>query len=204
MKDAFLEMFIEAMGEPANQRPVPAESIAQYRGRLPDKLLEYWQEQGWGSYADGLFWLVNPHDYQHLLDMWLQGTEFEKLDTYHVIGRTAFGDLYAWGETYGRKLIVLCAYNRVYAMSSEKNVPCSNPDLELQSFLSMVEREDFDMEDADGEFLFERALQALGPLGEQELYGFEPALVMGGKAVLGNLRKLQLDVHLTILRQFGR
>uniref|UniRef100_A0A1I7ZCU6 GAD-like domain-containing protein n=1 Tax=Steinernema glaseri TaxID=37863 RepID=A0A1I7ZCU6_9BILA len=101
--------------------------------------------------------------------MWLQGTEFEKLDTYHVIGRTAFGDLYAWGETYGRKLIVLCAYNRVYAMSSEKNVPCSNPDLELQSFLSMVEREDFDMEDADGEFLFERALQALGPLGEQEL-----------------------------------
>lgn len=83
-------------------------------------------------------------------------------------------------------------------------MPCSNPDLELQSFLSMVEREDFDMEDADGEFLFERALQALGPLGEQELYGFEPALVMGGKAVLGNLRKLQLDVHLTILRQFGR
>jgi hypothetical protein len=58
------------------------------------------------------------------------------------------------------------------------------------------------MEDDEGEGLFERALAQLGPLSKDELYGFEPALVLGGPCRIENLRKLRLDVHLSILRQF--
>ncbi|MNR02129.1 hypothetical protein D3C85_1179700 [compost metagenome] len=34
------------------------------------------------------------------------------------------------------------------------------------------------------------------------MYGFEPALVLGGSATLKNLRRLKLDPHLLILREF--
>lgn len=47
------------------------------------------------------------------------------------------------------------------------------------------------------------ALGNLGPLAPDEMYGFEPALVAGGKMRLENLRKVKLDQHLTILRQLA-
>ncbi|WP_229520035.1 T6SS immunity protein Tdi1 domain-containing protein [Massilia oculi] len=47
-----------------------------------------------------------------------------------------------------------------------------------------------------GEPLYSRALAELGPLGFDEVYGFEPAIVLGGKMRLENLAKLKLDVHL--------
>jgi hypothetical protein len=35
------------------------------------------------------------------------------------------------------------------------------------------------------------------------MYGFEPALVAGGRMALEHLKKVNLDVHLTILRQLA-
>ncbi|WP_369586526.1 GAD-like domain-containing protein [Kingella oralis] len=45
--------------------------INKYRGKLPDRLLEYWQEYGFCHFADGLFWLTNPEDYEDILAEWL-------------------------------------------------------------------------------------------------------------------------------------
>lgn len=35
------------------------------------------------------------------------------------------------------------------------------------------------------------------------MYGFEPALALGGEPTLDNLRKVKLDQHLTMLRQLA-
>lgn len=35
------------------------------------------------------------------------------------------------------------------------------------------------------------------------MYGFEPALVAGGKATLDHLAKVKIDQHLTLLCQFA-
>ena len=51
--------------------------------------------------------------------------------------------------------------------------------------------------------LFDRALKALGPLARDEMYGFEPALALGGKADLRNLRKVKAVEHLVMLAQLG-
>jgi hypothetical protein len=40
-------------------------------------------------------------------------------------------------------------------------------------------------------------------LEPDEVYGFEPAIMLGGKMRLENLAKLKLDVHLTVLRQLA-
>ena len=63
--------FIDDFGQPEISCPVSAATLNKYRGRLPDRLLEYWQEYGFCHFADGLFWLTNPEDYEDILAEWL-------------------------------------------------------------------------------------------------------------------------------------
>lgn len=48
-----------------------ADTLAKYHGKLPDRLLEYWQEYGFCRFAKGLFWITNPEDYETILAQWL-------------------------------------------------------------------------------------------------------------------------------------
>lgn len=203
MRDEVLEMFVEEFGEPTCPRLVTAGEVECYRGVLPDKLLEYWQDLGWSGFADGLFWLVNPADYDHLAAMWLEGTPFEALDTYRVIARTAFGKLYVWGENTNRSVTISCPTHAIIAI--ENKVKSVAPDTEsaVQTFFAMSSKEKYDLTDMSEKPLFTQALKKLGPLGPDEVYGFEPALVAGGEWSVNNLAKLNLDIHLTILRQMA-
>lgn len=72
--DEDFEYFLEAMGPSIDRRDVPASTIERYRGKLPDQFLSYWQEHGWCGYADGLFWTVDPEEYEPVLDAWIGGT----------------------------------------------------------------------------------------------------------------------------------
>ncbi|WP_201214534.1 T6SS immunity protein Tdi1 domain-containing protein [Pseudomonas sp. S36] len=72
----------------------------------------------------------------------------------------------------------------------------------IQSLIGSSDPEDFNIQDSNGKLLFNSALRKYGPLEPDELYGFEPALVIGGYPTLENLRRLKLDQHLLILRSF--
>jgi len=204
MRDPDFEAFIAEAGEATIRRDVPHEQISKYSSILPDALLGYWKEEGWCGYADGLFWTVNPDDYKHLLDMWLAGTDIEGIDNYHVIARNAFGELYAWGEKYNRKIVVSCCTGAIIALKNQLQKPNKNPDIAIQTFFAMFEKETYDLESDEGQFLFEQALKKLGPLDESEVYGFQLPLFLGGASRLGNIVKCNLDVHLTTLRQLKR
>lgn len=71
-------------------------------------------------------------------------------------------------------------------------------------FLGATSRESLDFEDGQGKPLFNRVLMKLGPVAENEMYAFEPALCIGGKADLEHMVKLNMDVHLTFLEQLRR
>lgn len=47
--DRFMDMFLnkKGFGPPISSRKVSEAKIDQFRGKLPDKLLEYWQAYGW-------------------------------------------------------------------------------------------------------------------------------------------------------------
>lgn len=55
--------------------------------------------------------------------------------------------------------------------------------------------------DFDG--LFAPALKKLGQLKHDELYGFVPALALGGPATLDHLHKLKAVEHLVLLAQLS-
>lgn len=204
MRDEDFQVFIDEFGEADQRIQNTAEAIDRWRGKLPNQLLDYWRQEGWASYGHGRFWTVNPDAYEDLVDEWLHDTAFEQLDSYHVIARSAFGELYACGEKTGPKLKILCPTHALIALA--KDLRPKTPDrldFEIRGLFSNRMKEDCDLKDEDRKPLFERALKKLGPLASDEIYGFEPAIVAGGRMRLENLRKVKLDQHLTILRQLA-
>lgn len=203
--DEYMEDFLgyAQFGPLFARRDVPPEKIAKFRGKLPDKLLEYWQVYGWCGYAQGLFWTVDPDEWEDELDAWIGDTEFMERDAYYVIARTAFGELILWGEKTGQSLKVMTAYGMIFPHFDEKEFQEDGPDLTLQLFFASTSRRSYDMNDADGKPLFDRALAKLGVLDHNTMYGFVPALPLGGEPKLEHLQKLDAHVHLDILSQMA-
>lgn len=192
--DQVFARFLEKFGDPVDCHEVPASSIERYAGKLPNRLLEYWAEHGWCGYGNGIFWLVNPQEYEGVAASWLQGTIFEKRDIYHIIARSAFGDLYFWGETTGYALNITSIFSR--CVINDPAIMPLDMDKAFQNFLISRKVSSNDFED-----LFEPARKKLGTLRHDEMYGFVPALMLGGSETLGNLEKVKAVEHLIILSQ---
>jgi hypothetical protein len=191
--------FLEKMGPAIDRLYVPTSSIERYRGKLPDQLLTYWKECGWCGYADGLFWTVNPQEYEPVLAAWIGETQFMEEDIYHIIARSAFGDVYFFGEKTGSTLQIVAPDAR--AISESYTV--SNLNKDVQVFFSSRSKKGCDFRDLNGEELFSAALKKLGLLKHDEMYGFVPALALGGRATLDHLQKVKAVEHLVLLAQFA-
>ncbi|EKT4521065.1 DUF1851 domain-containing protein [Pseudomonas putida] len=192
--DKIFARFIEKVGPPHDRQEVPFSSIERYTGRLPRLLLEYWKEHGWCGYGDGIFWIVNPQEFEPVISSWLENTKYSNIDTYHLIGRSAFGDLYLWGERTGASLEICSILSRSVTRTSiftgdqlEKGFP---------TFLLSI---DYDTNDY-GE-LFKPAKKKLGTLRHDEMYGFVPALMLGGPSQVEHLEKVKAVEHLLFLSQ---
>lgn len=194
--DQYFEYFLKKFGPAIDPREVSSDTLARFKGRLPDQLLSYWQAHGFSGYADGLFWTVNPQDYEPVLNAWLGGSSFLDKDALHIIARTAFGHLLIWGEQSGFLLQIFApgSYVVEYQAATDKE------DLEfaVQMFFGFRDRSVYEF---DGRF--KAALQRLGRLSHDEMYGFVPALALGGPADVNHLERVNAVEHLVLLAQLG-
>jgi hypothetical protein len=192
--DEIFPIFLETFGGPIDRQEVPVSSIERYRGKLPNQLLEYWAEHGWCGYGDGIFWIVNPQEYDGVVASWLEGTKYEERDAYHLIARSAFGDLYLWGEKTGASLKITSVLSR--SVFDDFEITSEEMDRELQGFLLSRNVDSNDYGD-----LFQPAKKKLGTLRHDEMYGFVPALMFGGPDTLDHLEKVKAVEHLILLSQ---
>ena len=201
-EEAF-EVFIEEFGKPTFKEKVPDKSIQKYNKILPDQLLHYWKTEGWNSYANGLFWIVNPEDYEGLVELWLEDTHYPKIDKYHCIARTAFGVLYVWGEENNQWFTISCPTNTIVAFDKKLLKVNKNPDSSIRSFFASSSPDKKDLKDLKNKLLTPQCFEKLGHLKPNEVYGFAPALVAGGSPVAGNVEKEDIFIHLSILREMA-
>ena len=196
------EYFIEKFGPPAAQQTASAENISDYQGKLPNALLQIWKEVGWASFNSGLFWIVNPSEYSSTISEWL--SEIKDVDTreYHAIARTAFGKLFLWGEKTGQTITINPLFSQVTITNHDPDIK-TEADLIASIFFSSLDIDYLDIEDVNDKPLFKRAQKKLGTLSANEMYGFEPALCLGGLPKIENMRKLDTVAHLALLAQFG-
>ncbi|EPM67572.1 hypothetical protein A584_21108 [Pseudomonas syringae pv. theae ICMP 3923] len=196
MMDEHYAFFLKKFGPAMERREAPASSIAKYKNKLPEQLLKYWADHGWTGYADGLFWTVNPQDYESIISNWIPNIELDQTEKYHIIARGAFGVLYVWGEKGGHCLNISSYAGRYYSFAN----PFTGEKLGLgaQVFFSSLNPAYNDLSD-----LFKPALEKLGPLKSDEMYGFVPALALGGPMELKNLQKVKTIEHLEFLSQLS-
>ncbi len=168
--DEYFEFFLNRMGPAFDKRHVPPSSIARYRGKLPDQLLAYWDEHGWCGYAEGLFWTVNPQEYEPVLDAWIGDTSFMEKDAYHLIARSAFGDLYFFGEKTGTSLRIVAPDSCAIAPTFRS----ADLDKNVCAFFAARSRGGCDFSDVVGTQLFAPARKHLGQLRHDEMYGVVP------------------------------
>jgi hypothetical protein len=194
--DEFFQDFLKEMSPQVSRLDVPQSSFDKYRGKLPNKLLEYWQERGWGGYANGLFTIVDPEEYEPVLDAWIGETPYMDKDAYHIIARSAFGNLFFWGERSGSTLVIEPVYALAFPQENLTFETKSELELDMQSFFFGQNKKRNDFED-----LFEPALKKYRSLDYDEMFGFVPALAMGGKPELKFIEPVKAVEHLVMLAQ---
>jgi len=199
--DECFEFFLEHSGPQKNTQLPKASQISKFNGRVPAILLEYWQSHGWGSLYEGLFWFANPDELGPVVDAWFDEAGIGRRNDYQAIARSAFGKIFLWDKTAGHTMIIDPAFSEIITFPPEDEVASGEEDIAFEAFLVSIDTEILDIVDAKDKLLFKRALKRLGPLKSDEMYGFEPAIAIGGKTALENLEKVKLIEHLVLLAQ---
>ena len=186
------KFFLEQRGEPTFSKKVDNQVILNWENKLPSSLLRIWQELGWCSFHNGLLWIVNPDEYQYLVDTWLGNTKYQQLDNFYCIARTAFGEYLLYGERTKRIIEIQPQYNTIWSDDKKLQRPDTDFGANISTLIHLDSNtEDFDMMDIQDEtLLFERAVEKLGVLSPDE------------QTTIEHLIKVRMDVYMDMLYQF--
>ncbi len=203
--DERFEWFLEQFGKPNKHESVSEETLTHFRGKLPDRLLEYWEEYGFCSFKDGLFFIVNPLAYQSTMETWLEDRGIMEEDTYHVIARTGFGDLLLWGEKNGNNYTIEPRRGVIFKKGGDaKRIANGKADEALAGFFAIKSPKSSNLKDVDTDKpIFEQAVEKFGTLAPDEMFTFVPAPFAGGEQTFATVDKVDLFVQLDILAQFS-
>lgn len=201
-----IQWFLKKFGEPETCKMAEAVTINQYRNRLPDILLELWKEFGFCRFKDGLFFIVDPHDYYETAAAWLKGTGLLDIDTFHVIGRSGFGELFLWGERTGQHFNIEVLDGSIFDNgSSEIYIQKNGNDDAFLNFLTVIKPMSLDKEDSKSEIpIFDDAVANFGSLNTNEMFTFEPAPFLGGNQTIESINKVNFFIQSEILVSMGQ
>jgi hypothetical protein len=180
-------------------RPTKA-ALAKLGRRLPGGLLELFRQVGFGRFGQGFLSLFHPHQLDETLADWLGG-----FDPWRVpFARTALGDLVyfrdlrttvatrsgAHDDSACDVTLVVARYRKAMLLATNVGHFVENV-LGNSAALNALLRKD----------LFDGALARLGPPSADEIYGFVPALALGGSEEPAALERVKAHEHLATLLQ---
>lgn len=177
-------LFHKVFGKPEMRIFPPDSYLNSTVGKIDEDLHALWREDGWASYAEGLFWTVDPRDFATLSADW-DGIPNMAL----TFGRTAFGDLFLLhkGEVF---MLIVQANNLVSLGPSVYNF--------LNSTLAMPKLRQTFLDNK----LFESIRKRVGNIAHDECYGLFPALPLGGNDDDPSAyRRVKLREYLALLSQ---
>lgn len=202
--DKEFDWLCKKLGSPTKHADASAAQIDAYRGRLPDRLLGYWQRYGFCSFDGGLFSIVDPALYEDDMVAWIGDTKIVEQDAYHVVARSGFGALYLWGTKTGYRYEIDASRGWIIVHDGDQaDIAAGGADEALGRFFALRKKAHFDIEGASGEGLFHAATKSLGFLERDEVFAFEPSLMLGGAPALEHIVKRNVHVHLAVLAQLG-
>jgi hypothetical protein len=151
-----------------------------------------WEADGWASYRDGLLWFVDPHDFEPVVKAW----NLPEAAPLITVARAAFGELYLLGSFPASD------------GTSPDSVLALNPHIAQYSFVGPYAEEFLTSTIAWDRYIktmhesdVRRARKDVGPLSWDEMYGYEPALALGGSGKPETVRRVNIFNHHLLLSQ---
>ncbi|WP_444947791.1 GAD-like domain-containing protein [Micromonospora ureilytica] len=194
----------EVWGPPTYSAPVRADRLAQFAGVVPDLLLTYWRSYGFAGFGNGSFWLCDPEVWQPAVDAWTNGLALPREERWIAVSRSAFGDVQVWGQQTGSRLTITAQHGWVVHTDQAGRVMSDHDrDNRLYALLMCQDRRSVDLHGADKKPLFDRILALRGPVGPDTIYGFVPALGLGGALRPDRAEIVDGPVHLELLAELS-
>lgn len=156
--------------------PVPAEIIEEYRGRVPDELVEVWEQYGYGTFAEGFLRVIDPKLYEAEVGDCIGKTQGDGIAIPIMV--TGLGDLITWEPSLG-VVGILYREGRIAGLGSKFRTFFMLTLMDGAAHLSRTLNWD----------LFPEAVAAHGELPYDQSFIFVPLLSLGGQAKVENLQK---------------
>jgi hypothetical protein len=195
--------FAEDWGAPTQPGAVPPERFDEFAGVLPDLMLTFWREFGFSGFGDGMLWICDPVAWRPAVTEWTTNLELPMGDdTWHAVTRTAFGRLHLWGERTGMSLTIV-PYRGWIQPVDKSDQMATDADRNRQIYVEMLtlDKDFIDPPADDGKPMFDRVLAAQGPVAADTVYGFVPALALGGPALPDHVEIFDAEVHMHLLSE---
>ena len=157
--------------------------IQKYETSLPNDLVEIWQEYGLATLLDGYLRVINPEEYQELLD----DTYFRGKISVPILA-TAFGDIITLEE--GQYIGIVKYKNGNFAIITKnfkRFMQNLSDDYFLQKYFQVPQ--------------YEEAVEKLRKLEHDECYGYVPLLGLGGSEKVDNLHIVKTREHIELISQ---
>ncbi|MBA0336187.1 hypothetical protein D7Y40_07210 [Stenotrophomonas maltophilia] len=175
--------------------PVTEATLTLWKGRLPDLLLALWQRDGLARYHDDRLTMVDPAQYDAVLDAFLEGSPLRGKDDFHVYAISPFGQMLICGERTGVEL-TLEPHEGHQCAPAAATLPTSSIDRNrrLHDFLLTLDDPELDVLTEDEEPMFWRVREMLGPLGDGEIYTSTESVSEHGWRLGTLVKRKALDV----------
>ena len=155
---------------------VEPELIEEYRGRVPDDLVEVWERYGYGTFGEGFLRVINPKVYEDEVGDCIGKTQGDRIAIPVMV--TGLGDLITWEPSIGSAVGILYREGRTVGLGS------------MRTFLTLTRLDGAEhLSDTFNWDIFPKAVTAHGELPYDESFIFVPLLSMGGQAKVENLHK---------------
>ena len=183
-------------------RIYPTEAqLAKWRPRLPKLLLRYWETVGWGGFSRGKYWVCDPDYLRPVMEAVFEGDPDYAPDDLIPLGYNALGVIDVFmGQ--GRTMTVDLTDGFVTWRDESKldDGRALSDYFVIDGRLSEGMYANGELRlDSDGVDLFLPAVEQLGELQPGEIYGYFPALALGGANRVESLQKVPLIEHLLFL-----
>lgn len=169
--------------------PVEAEVIAEFRGRVPDDLVEIWEQYGYGTFAAGFLRVINPKVYEAEIGDCIGKTQGDGIAIPIMV--TGLGDLITWEPSVGVIAIQ-------YRLGNTRGLGTK-----LRTFLTLTILDGAEHLSRTLNWdIFPEAVAAHGDLSYDESFIFVPLLSLGGSAKVENLRKRETLTAIQMMVEF--
>lgn len=166
-------------------KKVSKDVLEKYQAIIPEELLEIWEKHGFGSMLNGYLKIVNPEDFQSLLE-----DSYVRHGSAVVLFSTSMGDLLVWEKNRYLKLLNYRKGNvkgiyagfRYFFLDLRNEISTYEKDLEWQPY--------------------PKAVELYGKPEYNECFGYVPLLGIGGSEKVENLTKVKLKEHICLITQF--